>query len=161
MAYTRNEDRTWEVILSFEVDSRIHASSFWLGDWPLSRVYLKNDANFPWVILVPRVEKVQEIHQLVEADRQQLMNEITMLSNVMSHFFKPDKLNVGALGNIVPQLHIHIVARFKTDTLWPHGVWQFGVNATPYQTKALAELIQMLGNALVLALPGDFSRNIQ
>jgi len=128
----------------FQVDSRIHDSSFWLGDWPLSCVYLKNDSSFPWVILVPRQKNVQEIYQLSEVNRHTLTNEIAALSTIMQDMFKPEKLNIGALGNIVSQLHIHIVARFKNDALWPHGVWQPGTGSTPYTAEEMAELSQRL-----------------
>ena len=137
--------------MRFEVDSRIQTSSFWLGEWPLSSVYLKNDANFPWIILVPRVDDVQEIYQLSKVNRYLLMDEMAMLSTIMSDFFKPDKLNVGALGNIVSQLHLHVVARFKSDKVWPHSVWQSGITAAPY-TSDIIELTQSLSKALNLTL---------
>ena len=110
--------------MTFEIDSRILSSCFELGDWPLSRVLLKNNADYPWFILVPRQENLQEIDQLSPALRHIFMDEISQLSSIAKHYFKPDKLNIGALGNMVPQLHMHIIARFKTDNLWPHGVWQ-------------------------------------
>ena len=130
--------------MNFEVDSRIEASAFFLGDWPLSRIYLKNEANFPWMILVPRQAGIQEIYELSEASRQQLMKELAALSEMMVAVFNPDKLNVGALGNIVSQLHIHVVARFKADTLWPHGIWQPNVDAHPYPVERVVELIPLL-----------------
>lgn len=130
--------------MNFDVDSRIVASAFFLGDWPLSRIYLKNEAHFPWMILVPREAGVQEIYQLSEVGRQQLMKEIAALSKIMVSVFNPDKLNVGALGNIVSQLHIHVVARFKTDTLWPHGIWQPNMDAHPYPVERVVELIPLL-----------------
>lgn len=134
--------------MDFEVDSRISDSSFWLGNWSLSSVYLKNEANFPWVILVPREKNLREIYQLSQTGCQQLMHEITRLSEVMNDYFKPDKLNVGALGNIVEQLHIHIVARFKQDKLWPHGIWQPDFSPANYQTNAATELVQLLRERL-------------
>lgn len=126
--------------MQFEVDSRIHTSSFWLGDWPLSSVYLKNDANFPWLILVPREENVQEIYQLSIANRHMLMNEIAELSKKVDEFFKPDKLNIGTLGNVVSQLHVHVVARFKIDKLWPHGIWQPTLTPVLYTAEEIAAL---------------------
>ncbi|KTC84827.1 HIT domain-containing protein [Legionella brunensis] len=130
--------------MSFEVDSRIQTSSFWLADWPLSSVYLKNEAHFPWAILVPRIENVQEVYQLTKVNRGELMNEISRLSEIMDDFFQPDKLNIGALGNIVPQLHIHVVARFKHDTLWPHSIWQPDLMTKAYNAEFAAELVQTL-----------------
>jgi diadenosine tetraphosphate (Ap4A) HIT family hydrolase len=130
--------------MQFEVDSRILTSSCWLADWALSSVYLKNDANFPWLILVPREDNIQEIYQLSAAHRHTLMDEIAAVSKIMENFFKPDKLNVGALGNIVAQLHVHVVARFKTDKMWPHGIWQPKLKAVPYGEDKLADLVSAL-----------------
>ena len=136
--------------MNFDVDSRIAASAFFLGDWPLSRIYLKNEAHFPWMILVPREAGVQEIYQLSEVSRQQLMKELAALSKMMVDVFNPDKLNVGALGNIVPQLHLHVVARYKNDLLWPHGVWQPHVETLPYPDARLIELLPILKQKISL-----------
>ncbi|CEK11430.1 HIT family protein [Legionella hackeliae] len=134
--------------MSFEVDSRIKMSSFWLGDWPLSSVYLKNEVHFPWAILVPREQDAQEIYQLSPNNRTQLMHEISALSQVMNDCFKPDKLNIGALGNIVPQLHIHVVARFHNDKHWPHSIWQPNSSTSTYSSEHAAELVQTLRKQL-------------
>lgn len=131
------------------MDSRILNSSVWLADWSLSSVYLKNDANFPWLILVPRESNVQEIYQLSPAHRHRLMDEIAALSAISQEFFKPDKLNIGALGNVVSQLHVHVVARFKTDKLWPDGIWQPNLVVAPYSSVQLAELTSALGKKVV------------
>ena len=130
--------------MNFEVDHRIEAGAFFLGDWPLSRIYLKNEAHFPWMILVPRETLVQEIYQLSEWSRHRLMKELTALSQIMADIFNPDKLNIGALGNIVSQLHLHVVARFKTDKLWPHGIWQPNVVSEPYSVERASELMGIL-----------------
>lgn len=122
----------------FTIDSRITSSCFELGDWPLSRVYLKNEASYPWFILVPRQPDVHEIHQLTKNDRALLIEEINQLSLLVQRLFKPAKLNVGALGNIVPQLHIHIIGRTTEDSLWPQGVWQSALQATPYSDDYLS-----------------------
>lgn len=135
--------------MQFEVDSRIHNTSIWLGDWSLSRVYLKNDANFPWLILVPRENDVQEIYQLSAVHRHKLIDEIAALSVIAQEFFKPDKLNIGALGNVVSQLHVHVVARFKTDKLWPDGIWQPNLTATPYSSAQLDELTSILRKKII------------
>ena len=138
----------------FQVDNQIEASSNFIGDLSLSRVYLKNEANFPWIILVPRQQDVQEIYQLSETNRHTLMKEITELSKIMHDFFKPDKLNIGALGNMIPQLHVHIVARFKTDLLWPEGIWQSFL-PTAYSSKMLEELTDKLREKVISRLRGD------
>lgn len=117
----------------FKIDERIEKSCFPLVDWPLSRVLLKDNADYPWFILVPRKSNITEITQFCEVDRNQLMREIHQLSYMMENFFQPDKLNLGALGNMVSQFHFHIVGRFKHDPLWPQGIWQFANVDMPYQ----------------------------
>ena len=106
---------------------------------PLCRVLLMNDRRFPWLILVPERDSVREIHQLSPADRAALIEEIALGSGVMERLFHPNKLNVGALGNIVPQLHVHIVARTAGDPAWPGPVWGSGA-AVPYAEGEIAEI---------------------
>ncbi|HAT1774896.1 HIT domain-containing protein [Legionella pneumophila] len=130
----------------FCIDDRIKSSSFIIGEWPLSTVLLKNDASYPWFILVPRRMNIQEIHQLEKSDRFLLIEEINQLSLLASDYFKPDKLNIGALGNIVPQLHIHIVIRRKSDPLWPQGIWQASMPSIPYPESELKSLLPTLGD---------------
>lgn len=132
----------------FVVDCRIHESCLYLGDWPLSRVYLKKDANFPWCILLPRVENIQEMHQLTAEQSQLLIKEMTTLSRMMETYFEPDKMNIGALGNIVSQLHVHVVARFQEDKAWPHSIWQPGLVAAAYDEDRLKELTQYLSQKI-------------
>ncbi|AHE67932.1 HIT family protein [Legionella oakridgensis] len=134
--------------MSFLVDDRIASTCFELGDWPLSRVFLKNNAEFPWLILVPRVENMQDIEQLSQNQRYLFMDEISELSAIVRAYFKPDKLNIGALGNLVPQLHMHVIARFVDDKLWPHGVWQVAQPAQDYAPAERDELIQKLTNRI-------------
>ena len=127
--------------MPFIVDDSIVSSCFELGDWPLSRVFLKNNADYPWLILVPRLNNIEEIDQLSQQSRYLLINEISQLSALARAYFKPDKLNVAALGNIVPQLHIHIIARFTHDKLWPHSIWQSAQTTTAYSENSLTPLL--------------------
>jgi len=90
---------------------------------PLSLVLLSKDANYPWCILVPQRPDIREIHQLEQCDRQQLLDESCLLAEVMETLFSPVKMNVAALGNMVPQLHLHHVARFEDDLAWPKPIW--------------------------------------
>ena len=106
---------------------------------PLCRVLLMKDRRFPWLILVPEREAVREIHELPPADRAELIEEIARASEVLMRLFRPDKLNVGALGNVVPQLHVHVVARFTTDPAWPGPVWGSSP-AVPYEEDELEEI---------------------
>ncbi|MDN3379934.1 MULTISPECIES: HIT domain-containing protein [unclassified Pseudoalteromonas] len=108
-------------------------------DWPLCKVLLMNDSQYPWFILVPRKMGLKENIDLSEADQLLLMQESAKLSRLLQDVFSPDKLNVAALGNMVPQLHIHHIARYKTDAAWPAPVW--GKNsAKPYSSEQLAQL---------------------
>lgn len=130
--------------MSFILDARIDSSCFELVDWPLCRVLLKNNADYPWIILVPRQDSIQEIIELSTYMQHQLLDEIARLSLIMKTFFNPDKLNIGTLGNIVSQLHIHVVARFTHDPLWPHGVWQEDLSHNPYSPNQLKSLLKEL-----------------
>ena len=114
---------------------------------PLCRVLLMNDRRFPWLILVPERDAAREIHQLSPADRAALIEEIALGSGVLERLFHPDKVNVGALGNIVPQLHVHVVACTVGDPAWPSPVWGSGA-AVPYAEDELAEVRARLAAAL-------------
>jgi diadenosine tetraphosphate (Ap4A) HIT family hydrolase len=105
----------------------------------LCHVLLMKDRRFPWLVLVPERESVREIHELPAGDRAVLIEEIAQASEALMRLVRPNKLNVGALGNIVPQLHVHIVARFETDPAWPGPVWGSGA-AVPYPEEELEEM---------------------
>jgi diadenosine tetraphosphate (Ap4A) HIT family hydrolase len=107
----------------FSLHERLAADCITLDDWPLCRVLLMNDASYPWLILVPRRPGLSEFHDVADADRPQLMVEIDRASRALKTRFDADKINVGALGNMVPQLHIHVIARYKEDPAWPGPVW--------------------------------------
>lgn len=114
-----------------------------LMEFPLSQLLLCNDSAFPWFILVPKVNNIQDVYQLNWQDQQQLLNESSMLSEVLMQEFKGDKMNVAALGNVVPQLHLHHIVRYKTDPCWPKPIW--GQQAlTPYTDAELNELKERL-----------------
>jgi diadenosine tetraphosphate (Ap4A) HIT family hydrolase len=94
-----------------------------IGDLPLCRVLIINDANYPWLLLVPRRPGVDEIVDLDEVEQAQLMTEITRVARALKAVTGCDKLNIAALGNVVAQLHVHVIARRKTDAAWPRPVW--------------------------------------
>jgi diadenosine tetraphosphate (Ap4A) HIT family hydrolase len=121
-----------------------------LARFPLCRVLLMNDRRFPWLILVPGREGVREIHELSPADRAALIEEIARGSEALARELRPDKINVGALGNVVPQLHVHVVARTAADPAWPGPVWGSGA-AVPYTEGGLAEIRARLAAALARA----------
>jgi diadenosine tetraphosphate (Ap4A) HIT family hydrolase len=130
--------------MSFNIDDRLANSSFKIYDSALSEVRLKNNKQYPWIILIPRVAHTTEIFQLSAQQQSILMQEIVHLSEAMQQFFHGEKMNVGALGNIVSQLHIHIIARFKNDLSWPQSVWQASVTDVAYDTEQREQLIQQL-----------------
>jgi diadenosine tetraphosphate (Ap4A) HIT family hydrolase len=115
----------------FILDPKLDADTMVLGRFALSRVLLMNDARYPWLILVPQRPYLAEIIDLSEPDQMQLMREIAATSQALKALFNPDKLNVGALGNRVRQLHVHVLARFVSDAAWPGPVWGVG-QAQPY-----------------------------
>jgi diadenosine tetraphosphate (Ap4A) HIT family hydrolase len=104
---------------------QLEADTAPVGDLALSRLLAINDADYPWLILVPRRADVTEIEQL-GADAHRLVDEITQVSRVLKTATGCDKLNIGAIGNVVPQLHVHVVARWQGDPLWPKPVWGMG-----------------------------------
>ena len=123
----------------FQLDPRLAADTFLVGETPLSQVLLMNDARYPWLILVPRRSDVTEPFQLSEADQAQLWQESMRLGVAMKAHFAADKLNIAALGNQVAQLHVHHIARFHADDAWPGPVWGVG-GAVPYSDPALEVL---------------------
>jgi diadenosine tetraphosphate (Ap4A) HIT family hydrolase len=106
-----------------------------IGDLPLARVLLMNDAAYPWLVLVPRRAGASEIIDLNEDDQEMLIREVALLAGVLKDVTTCDKLNVAAIGNVVPQLHVHVVARRRDDALWPRPVW----GAAPARPYALAD----------------------
>jgi len=122
-----------------------------VGRFPLCHLLLMRDANYPWFILVPDREEVTEIYHLVEADRQQLLNESCSLSAALETAFHPDKLNVATIGNLVPQLHVHHVVRYRNDVAWPAPVWG-RVPPKPCSDAELAAVVAKLKACLNVGL---------
>ena len=118
-----------------------------VAHWTLSELRLMDDANHPWLILVPRVEDAVELIDLTDTQQAELTREIAMASRALQVAFKPHKLNVAALGNLVPQLHVHVIARFEDDIAWPRPVWGMA-SAQPYSPEALVPRMQRLLAAL-------------
>jgi len=133
--------------MTFTLDSRLAADSIVLGDMLLSRVLLMNDARFPWLILVPRRPNLREFLDLAATERAILMEEIAKVSSALKDVTQAEKLNVAALGNMVPQLHVHVIARFAGDPAWPNPVWGRGP-AKPYEDDAAAKFSAEIGRYL-------------
>ena len=133
----------------FVLDARLAADTLPLGDLALSRVLLMNDARFPWLILVPRRAGLAELLDLSEGERALLMEEAMATGRALRVCAPCDKLNVGALGNIVRQLHLHVVSRVEGDPAWPGPVWGSGA-AKPYDANWLKSMAGALRRELGL-----------
>ncbi len=131
----------------FALHETLAADTVEAARWPLCRVLLMNDGRYPWLILVPAREGLTEIHDLEPTDQTALIGEVDRASRALVGLHAPDKINVGALGNMVPQLHIHVIARFRTDDAWPGPVW--GAHPPrPYKTEELDEAVTRLRQML-------------
>jgi diadenosine tetraphosphate (Ap4A) HIT family hydrolase len=108
------------------------------------RVYLQNNSNFPWLILVPMRPDIKEIFDLEQVDYEQMMSEVRAVTKHFAGFTGADKMNVATLGNVVPQLHIHIIARFENDAAWPNPVWNVSLPPAPYAPEKAELLIKEL-----------------
>ncbi|UCO97059.1 HIT domain-containing protein [Metapseudomonas lalkuanensis] len=107
----------------FALDPRLQQDTLPIGDFPLCRLLLMNDAHYPWFILVPRREEVSELFQLGADEQRQLWQETTFLAETLKDTFGADKMNVATLGNVVSQLHMHVIVRRREDAAWPYPVW--------------------------------------
>jgi len=114
---------TEQTAATFTLHSQLAKDCFELADFPLCKLLLCNDSAYPWFILVPKVNDITDIYQLDWQQQQQLLNESSLLSELAMQVFVGDKMNVAALGNIVEQLHIHHVVRYKNDVSWPKPIW--------------------------------------
>ena len=135
--------------MTFVLDERLASDTFVVGDWPLTRVLLMKGARWPWLIRVPRREGMVELIDLELADQTQLMDEAGRASRFLKSHLRADKINVGALGNVVRQLHLHIVARVVGDP--PGPIWGHGA-AAPYEDTAAQPLIAAARDRLPVQL---------
>ncbi len=136
----------------FALHTRLEEDTQVIGDFSLCRLLLMNDANYPWFILVPRRTGAREIYELEDHDQQQLLKESSHLSQTLNQTFHADKLNIAALGNMVPQLHIHHIVRYLSDPAWPNPVWGM-CPAQPYTERARQETCSNLIDHLVDFVP--------
>jgi diadenosine tetraphosphate (Ap4A) HIT family hydrolase len=135
--------------MPFTIDPQLAADTVPLGDFALSHVRLMTERHYPWLVLVPMRTGVRELIELTPFEQAALTTEIDRASRALTALFRPDKLNIGAIGNIVSQLHVHIVARFRTDPAWPKPVWGAALREA-YDADALAERAAALRTALKL-----------
>lgn len=131
----------------FELHPKLAKDCHLVGQSALNLMLLMDDSRYPWLILVPKRDGIREFHELGSNDQIALLDDINRVSFLMQALFSPDKLNIGALGNMVPQLHIHIVGRYQGDEAWPGPVWGAG-RAVPYESAALEERLETLGQSL-------------
>ena len=128
--------------MSFKLDRKFLKSSHHITELKLCSIRLHDNSKFPWVILIPKRIKITDITDLNSKDQILLMKELVYVSRLMKKLFKTSKLNVEKIGNLVPQLHIHVIARHKKDTSWPLSVWV--VKGKPYSKVALSEIINKI-----------------
>ena len=133
----------------WELDPQLTRDSATVGDLPLSRVLVSRDASYPWIILVPRRPGAVELIDLAETDQAQVTREIAQTGRVLRSLTACDKLNIAAIGNVVAQLHIHVVARRRGDAAWPKPIWGTGP-ARDYAPDALDHFIAVLRRELAL-----------
>ncbi len=126
----------------FELNSRLVEDSFEFTEWPVCNIRVMNNAFFPWLILIPRIEGVKELIDLQPVDASMLWDEMLRAQTVLQEIFQPDKLNVAALGNQVSQLHVHVIARWQGDKSWPNPVW--GGASVPYTEELWQEMKERL-----------------
>lgn len=140
--------------VSFALHPRLATDTIPLCELRLCTVLLLNDSRLPWCILVPRRDGIREIHELPADDACLLTTEVVAVSRAISTLFSPDKINVGALGNIVPQLHIHVIGRYATDHAWPGPAWGAGP-AVPYDADAARKRIMALQDGIEGFFPAE------
>lgn len=140
--------------MTFRLHERLAADTIKVGSLPLCELLMMNDARFPWLVLVPRVDGVRDIIDLHDVDILQLNAESVLVQRALRDLFTPDKLNVAAIGNLVPQLHVHHVARFAADSEWPAPVWGRGT-ALPFDDALRAARLTALRGHLAGSLQGN------
>jgi diadenosine tetraphosphate (Ap4A) HIT family hydrolase len=137
-------------VSEFELHPQLARDCRLIGDLALCRALLLDDARYPWIVLVPRIAAVREIYELDRAARVQLLEESCRVGSWMMQTFAGDKLNVAALGNLVPQLHVHHVVRRVDDPAWPGPVWGHSA-AVPYEPPEGARLLSQIRAGLAIA----------
>ena len=133
-------------MIRFDLNPRLEGDSLPVADLPLCAVRLMKDANYPWLLLIPRQADLVELTDLTQPDRLQLMDEIAACADALKAATACDKINIGALGNVVSQLHVHVIARFRSDAAWPNPVWGTAPARSyePAELEALTERLRSL-----------------
>ena len=134
--------------MPFILDDRLVKDTIHLLELPLCRFLLMNDRRYPWLILVPRYSGLSEIHDLSDKDQSTLISEVTSATRALEKLFQPKKINVASLGNMVSQLHIHVIARLEEDEAWPNPVWGIGKSII-YSKNEAKGLVNQLTTTLL------------
>lgn len=132
--------------MTFQLHPQLQKDCILLGRLELCQLLLMNDSQYPWFILVPEIGDIREIYQLTPTDRSLLQEESCQLAERLARLFKADKMNVAAIGNLVPQLHIHHIVRYRLDKAWPAPVWG-KFDSIPYTEHHLEELLPKIKTA--------------
>jgi diadenosine tetraphosphate (Ap4A) HIT family hydrolase len=127
----------------FALDPNLEADTHAIGELAFSQLLLMDDARFPWLILVPRICGARELIDLDEGDQRSLLGEISLVGRAVETLWRPDKLNIAALGNVVPQLHVHMIARYRSDVAWPKPVWGIGERVAYAEAARLARIAEL------------------
>ena len=133
---------------AFTLHERLAADTWTIKDLAVCRVLLMNDKRYPWLVLVPRRAGLKDFHDVAEADKATFLAEVDHASIVLKELTGAHKINVAAIGNMVPQLHVHVIARFETDAVWPKPVWGLG-EAEPYPPSEVGVLIEKLKKGIL------------
>ncbi|KAF0109500.1 MAG: diadenosine tetraphosphate (Ap4A) hydrolase-like protein [Hyphomonadaceae bacterium] len=133
--------------MAFKLHAQLQQDTILIADLALSKLLIMNDSRYPWFILVPRIENAVEWHNLSEQHQSQLFTETMQVAKIVSAMPNIKKINIGALGNVVSQLHVHIIGRNARDEAWPKPVWGIG-NAVQYEAEAAATLIAKIKTVL-------------
>ena len=132
--------------MTFKINKKLNNSSHYITDLKLCSLRLQDNSRFPWVVLIPKRKNIKDISELNSKDQILLIKEIVKVSKIMKKLFKTKKLNVEKIGNIVPQLHVHIIARRNKDKSWPLSVWV--VKGKNYSKKSLRNILEKLKKVL-------------
>jgi diadenosine tetraphosphate (Ap4A) HIT family hydrolase len=133
--------------MTFQLHPRLQQDCIPVGRFKLCRLLMMNDSQFPWFILVPEQADVSEIYQLAKTDRQILIEESSRLAEMLADVYQADKMNIATIGNMVPQLHIHHVVRYRRDKAWPQPVWG-KLAAVPYTEQQIMENLTLVKTRL-------------
>jgi len=136
-----------EQMESFKLHAQLEKDSIFITKLDLSQVRLNKDSRFPWLILIPELANLRELHEIPDILQSEVYREVHLCSKLLEELMEADKMNIAALGNLVPQLHIHIIARKHDDIAWPQPVWTKGA-AIPYTRDEQDRLVNQLANRL-------------